>query len=72
MSEKVVYGTPVFILQYNKRNYVCEYIIQKYGTYFTKFDNLNRQIGLKDKIMDGISDGELENVRQCLLYNSKV
>lgn len=68
MGEKVVYGTPQFILKHNKRNYRCEYIVENYGTYFSKFNDLNRQIGLKDRIINVISD-ERENIRQCLLHN---
>lgn len=69
MTDKIRYGVPNFVLTFNKRNYGCKYIVKQYGTYFNKFDDLHREITLKDRIFDGLGMGELENVRQCLLYN---
>ena len=43
MCDEIIYGTPVLALTYNNVQYSCAYISNKCGSYFTKYDDLNKK-----------------------------
>lgn len=72
MEKEIKYGTPNFVLRYNRKLYSCKYIL-KYERVFLKIKDLNtplgRIMGFMDKLLTDISLIELEDIRYCLLHN---